>query len=309
MKRAILLLSLLVMPLLAMGQEVYSQEEFARRYINLVDRVGPAGLGVETLLNKWEAAWPDDEQQLLARFSFCFTRCREVSLVQLDRDRYLGRAPVRPLKDSLGKRQNYFEDYTYDDDLYAQANLAVDRAIALNPLRLDYRTVKLDAMMAYEKEQPEMTLQGLKALVDKHFTEHPAWQYEGLDGVSDDQFMAFMQDYCVAFFRLGSDFGQEAFKSLTEHMLNYRRNDPLLLNNLGSYHLVKKEYKKAAKYFDQVLKKHPDDMSALRNGILMARAKKDVKMEKKYLTLMAQYGETETDRASAQARLDAFQRK
>ena len=103
MKRAILLLSLLVMPLLAMGQEVYSQEEFARRYINLVDRVGPAGLGVETLLNKWEAAWPDDEQQLLARFSFCFTRCREVSLVQLDRDRYLGRDPVLPLKDSLGK--------------------------------------------------------------------------------------------------------------------------------------------------------------------------------------------------------------
>ena len=58
-----------------------------------------------------------------------------------------------------------------------------------------------------------------------------------------------------------------------------------------------------------MLKKHPEDMTALRNCILMARTQKDVKLEKKYLALMARYGETETDRKSAQDRLEAYRKK
>ena len=50
-------------------------------------------------------------------------------------------------------------------------------------------------------------------------------------------------------------------------------------------------------------------MTALKNGILLSRTKKDVKLEKKYLEMMALNGATETDRASAQARLDAYSRK
>ncbi len=107
-------------------------------------------------------------------------------------------------------------------------------------------------------------------------------------------------------FRIGSDTSVEAFRSLSEHLLTYCKDEPMYLDNLGSYYLVKKDYKKARKYFDQVLKKHPGDMSAIKGGILMARAQKDVKLEKKYLNLMVQYGETEADRRSAQARLDAY---
>ena len=72
MKR-ILPLLLLLASLSISAQETYSPEEFLRRYNNLTDRVGPSGVGVETLLNKWEEAYPDDVQQMLARFSFLFT--------------------------------------------------------------------------------------------------------------------------------------------------------------------------------------------------------------------------------------------
>ena len=307
MKRYFLLILLALASLSAAAQE--PKEEFARKYNNLVGRVGPAGLGVETLLDKWQAAWPDDPQQQVARFAFCFARCQSTAVIQLDKDRYLGREPIVPMTDSLGRKCNWFEDPVFDEALYAEANLAIDRAIGLDPWRLDYRMAKIDAMTAYEKGEPEMATQELKSLVDKHFKEHPVWKYQGLGEVSEEQFKAFMQDYCAALFRLGTERSAECFKGLSEHLLQYCKDEPMYLDNLGSYYLVKKEYKKALKYFDQVLKKHPDDQTALRNGLLLARAKQDVKLEKKYLAQLARYGESETDRKSAQVRLEALEQK
>ncbi len=309
MKRTLLFLMTLVLPLLAGAQETLSQEEFLRRYTNLVSHVGPAGVGVETHLNKWEVAWPEDPQLYLARFRFCLTRSRSSHIEDLTVDKYLGQPPLLPMTDSLGNKHNYFEIIDYDDDLFAQANAAIGQAISLSPWHLDYRMARIDALISYEKDKPEMALQELKALADKHYKEKPVWQYEGMDGITEEQFRAFMQDYCILIFRLGSETSAQAFKSLSEHMLTYCKGEPLFVNNLGSYHLVRKEYKQARKYFDQVLKKHPEDMTALKNSILMARAMKDVKLEKKYLALMAQYGEQEVDRQSAQARLDAYNKK
>jgi len=308
MKRILIFLVALVLPLSLLAQT--TQEDYIRRYNNLVNRVGPAGVGVETLLDKWAEEYPDDLQQLLARFSFWFNKCQTSNVIQLSQDRYLGREPLLAATDSLGRKNNWFEDIVYEDEPFGLALEALDKAVALQPLRLDLRLLRIDALTAFEKGSPDMALASLKALVDEHFKQHPAWTHESLEKVDDEVFKALMQDYCFTFFRLGTDSSAEAFKGLSEHILTYSKDDPLFLDNIGSYWMVsKKDYKKARKYYDQVLKKHPDDVTAIRNGMLLARTTKDLKLEKKYLAMMAKYGATDVDRASASARLEALNQK
>ena len=284
-----------------------TREEFAARYKTLSSKLGPDGVGIETLVNRWEAAFPDDPDMTAAKYSYYFYKSATVKIIPLAKERYLGRQPVLPpYVDSLGVKRAWFEDTEYDDSLFAIANSAIDRAINYHPERLDLRFVKLNWLMNYEKESPDMTLALLKELVDENYKSSPKWEYPGME-VTPEVFKTFMQDYCYAFYRIGSEASAEAFKSFSETMLSHHPSDPLFLDNIGSYYLVfKEDTKTALKYYNKVLKKNPDDLTAIRNCILAARRDKNVKLEKKYLPMLVKYGETEADRKGAEARLQAL---
>ena len=308
MKRFLTLFLALALPLTLLAQT--PQEDYVRRYNNLISRVGPAGVGVETLLDRWAEEYPDDIQQLLARFSFWFTKSQTTNVIQLPQDRYLGREPLLPMTDSLGRKNNFFEDTVYDDEMFGQALEALDKAVSLEPKRLDFRLLRIDALTAYEKGSPDMALSALKALTDENYKQHPAWTHESLEKVDDEVFNALIQDYCFTFFKIASPSAYEAFRQVSEQMLRYEPGDPVFLDNLGSYYLVyKKDSKKALSYYNKVLKKHPDDLTALRNCVVVARHEKNPKLEKKYLPLLIKYTDNDTERASSEARLQAMNSK
>ena len=298
--------ALTLLSLCALAQN--TSQDYQRRFSNLVDRGGYDGVGLETLLDNWERDLPEDPYLWQARFLWCFNRAQSVSYVQRDADRYLGKDPVLPYTDSLGQRRNFFEDVQYDPDLFAVAEQAIVKAIQLEPDNLDLRLAKIGALILFERESPDMAAAELGGLIDYNFISKPKWSYAGSD-VSEDDFLGLCQEYLFRFYRLGTPVATEAFRSLSEKVLKYRPGNALFMNNVGSYYLVfKKEPKTALKYYNKVLKAHPDDLTAIQNCILLARSEKDVKLEKKYLDMMVKYG-PEAERDKASRRLESLGKK
>ena len=302
MKRIAFALSALLLSITLAAQT--TQDEFQKRYELLSGRLGPGGVGIETLINKWEAAFPDDCNMLEAKYSYYISKCTSSKVIKLSQDKYLGNDPILPMKDSTGVAQNFFEDLEYNDSLFTLAVKSLDKAISLRPKRLDYRLAKVSSYIGYEKECPDMAMQDLKAIIDYNYSSKPTWEYPGINPVDNEAFCSLIQDYCYSFFRIGSAQSAEAFRDLSEKMLSFNPNQPLYLDNMGSYYLVfQKDSKKALKYYNKVLKKHPDDITAIRNCVVLARKDKNVKLEKKYLEMMVRYARAESDRLSAEGRL------
>ena len=306
MKRILFAIVALLAALSLAAQTKPTQKDYSDRYNLLVSRLGAAGVGVETLLQKWERDYPEDLEMLLGKFSYYYSKSRTSTLEVRDGNRYLGNTPSLTLKDSLGKNVNYFEIPTFDDDLFGKATQAVDKAIELNQHRLDLRVLKISALLDYEKDSPDMALASLKSLIDYDGHSHPTWEYPGL--VSDkDLFPAVMQDCCFAFYRIATPSSYEAFKEVSEKMLSYYPDALQYMTNIGSYYLVgKKDSKTALKYYNKVLKKRPDDYATIKNCVLLARSEKNVKLEKKYLPMLIKVTPDETEKASAQARLSSL---
>ncbi len=187
---------------------------FERKYDLLVSQLGPAGVGVETVLDNWEAEDSTDAKMLLGRFSYYFAKSQTGAVVHKPQSRYLGMEPILSLKDSTGNDVHYFQVNEFDDELYAKAVKAADRAIAFWPDRLDFRFLKANAYIAYEKESPDMALSYLKSLAAEGAARTAAWEYEG--GEADRDFFAeAMQEYCYSFYSIGSPSSYEAFRSLS----------------------------------------------------------------------------------------------
>ena len=305
MKKILYTILLLVTSAMLSAQTPSSRYE--QRYDLLVSQFGPAGVGVETVLNNWEKVDSTNARMLQGRFAYFFTKAQTGVVESRPGKKYLGMDPVITLKDSLGNDVNYFEINVFDDELYAEALKVADRAVSIWPDMLDFRFMKANAYIAYEKESPDMALASLMELADENLKRKSSWEYNG-EKVSQQFFQEAMQEYCFSFYTLGTQSGYEAFRQLSEKLSVMFPDNTEFVNNVGSYYLIAKEdYKTAYKYYNKVLKAHPDDMTAIRNGLVAARKQKNLKQEKKYLEMMVRYG-SERDRLQAEGRLKSMKK-
>ena len=286
---------------------MYGQDDpaaFKSRYERQVRTVGAAGVGVETILDRWEAAFPDDPAMLEGRYNYFLAKARSTEVVPKDASRYLGAEPVLTLKDSTGRDVYYYQEDFYVDSLFARSQTAIDKAIALQPSELGYRVDKITALMLYEKGSPDLATAELLKLIQYNKTARPSWTYYGL-AVDDDTFVATVQEYCFNFFRFATPGCYEAFRTVSEEMLKIYPKNTDFLSNVGSYWLVyKQKPRQALKWYNKVLKINPKDYTAAKNCVILARSEKNPKLEKKYLPLLMEASDSEAERASCRARLE-----
>ena len=293
---------------MALDLSAQTSEKYEQRYELLLSQFGPAGVGIETVLNKWEAVDSTDAKMLYARFNYLFTKAQTSAVVAKPERKYLGMEPLLTLKDSLGNDVFYYQVNEFDDQLYAQAVKTIDRTISLYPDRLDYRFVKANAYIAYEKESPDMALAYLLDLADRYSDRKGRWTYEG-EKVDDSFFADAMQEYCYSFYSIGTSSSMEAFLGLSQKMLQLYPDNTGFLSNIGSYHMLANgDYKTALKYYSKVLKKKPDDYTAIKNSALAARKLNNRKLEIKYLRMLVEHG-PEKDKIVAESRLKALENK
>lgn len=301
-------LSALLVCTVCFGQEKTS-EEYKQRCNLLVGRLGITGVGIETIISHWEEDYPDDVDMLTAKFNYYFAKSQSSKVIEKNQKKFLGAEPTLTLKDSLGNPRSYFEEIFYDDSLFAMASQAIDKAIRLNPRSLELRFAKITSLMAYEKESPDMALSTLKSLIDYNYTVDHVWTYSN-ELVANDLFVGAVQEYCYSLFRINTPVSQEGFKEISEKMLKYNPDRTDFISNIGSYYLtVKNDTKSALKYYNKVLKYNPTDYAAIKNCVIIAKKNQDVKLEKKYLPMLANVSPDESEKASARARLEMLNKK
>lgn len=290
------------------GQEKTS-EEYKQRCNLLAGRLGITGVGIETVINHWEEDYPDDVEMLTAKFNYYFAKSQSSKVVEKNQKKFLGAEPTLTLKDSLGNPKSYFEETFYDDSLFAIASQAMDKAIRLNPRCLELRFAKITSLIAFEKESPDMALSTLKSLIDFTYTSNYVWTYGG-DLVDNGFFVDAVQEYCYSLFLTNTPVSQEGFREVSEKMLKYNPDRTEFMSNIGSYYLtVKNDTKSALKYYNKVLKYNPIDYAAIKNCVIIAKKNQDVKLEKKYLPMLANVSPDENEKTSARARLELLNKK
>ena len=274
-------LTLTLASILALAVTAFAQdgpaEDFAARYERLVRNVGYSGVGVETLLDRWEAASPDDPAIPLARFNYYYVKAQSSEvLAKPGVRRYLGKQPTFTLKDSEGNDVNYFEEVNFDEELFGEAMKVLDKQIAAQPDELRWHFLKITALSNYEKESPDMAAAELKALIDRNASARPAWTLDG-ESASSEIFQQGIGEYCALFFETGTPASYEYFREISERMNKLFPKNTAFINNIGSYWQIKGNDKQAVKYYKKALKLEPDDYAANRNMQIIERKQAQAK--------------------------------
>ena len=265
MKRLTLLAASLLACAAAFAQDT-TAEEFKARYERLVRNVGYSGVGVETLLDRWEEAWPEDTDVPVARFNYYLDKSQRTEMVaKPGLKKYLGNPPSMTLKSPEGEDIPYFEENLYDDGLFGEAIQVLDRQIAARPAELRFRYLKASALLNYEKEHPDMAANELRQLIKLHTSSRPSWTLDG-EPAGEDVFQQGIGEFCYLFFQVGSPDSYEYFRDISEQMNKLFPKNPVFLDNIGSYWQVAMgNDKQAAKFYKKALKLDPEDFAARRN--------------------------------------------
>ena len=186
--RKIIYIAVLMLAVMSASAQTSNYEQ---RYDLLVSKFGPAGVGVETVLDNWAKADSTNMKMLTSRFKYYFTKAQRTEVVKKPTKKYLGMDPLISLKDTTGADIYYYQETFYDDELYASALKAADKLITLYPDHLDYRFLKANAYISYEKESPDMALASLLALAEEDSQRKKAWIYEG-EQADKDFFQEFL---------------------------------------------------------------------------------------------------------------------
>ena len=263
---------------------------YEKKYDLLVSKFGPAGVGIETLLDNWEKEDSTNIRLLYARFDYLFTKAQSSRVVTKAEKKYLGMDPVLSLKDSTGNDVYYYQESVFDDVLYGQALKAADKAIEFWPDRLDFRFLKVNAYIAYEKESPDMALASLIALLEENVQRQKPWIYNEAEAEKD--FLAdAMQEYCRSFYTLGTEAAMSVFYNLSKRLYELYPSKVCFLSNMATYNLVaKNDPKTALKLYNKVLKKVKNDETALRNSYVAASKLGNDKLKEKYRQQLVHYG-------------------
>ena len=261
--------------------------DWQKKYERQVKAVGLSGVGVETILDSWGAADSSSVDYLAARYAFWFDKSHSLVVEAHDSPRYLGMEPMLELSDSSKSNKVwYYQVDSFDDELFGRALRYLDKAAAAMPAELEYRVWKVSALMLYEKESPDMTLGLILSLIDEDRSTGQKWLYQG-EEQDRDFFDGLIQEFCWNLFNLGTPQAREAFLKVSEKMLSYDRKSPVFMANVGSYLMSVKEYKKALKQFDKVLKLDPDNDTAIRNCVTIARILRDDKLKSRYNPMLS----------------------
>lgn len=246
-----------------------TSEEYAAKYLRQVNNVGEAGVGVETIIDRWQEAFPEDTDAKVARVNYFIAKSRTTTVVgKPGRQRYLGNKPTLTLKDSTGVDVNYFEEPVFEEEYFSQALTLLDEYMAADPDEARYRFVKINALREYEKEDLTLSEAELVKLIDDR---SKGLRFNG-EHLSEDETVDIIQEFLGSFYSVGSPSAYETFLRLSLKMNKLYPKKTAFIDNIGSYYLVAADNpKKALSYYKKALKLNPEDVVALRNSKLATR--------------------------------------